>query len=185
MDLLTLYKWTAIISGVAFIGQLLFGLVGLDHDLDFDSPGGDHDGAEMGHALLSFVSVRNVVCFLLAFSVTGYFCVASYGLGGLSVLPGAVAGAALVFFNMFLLRSLSRLKRDTSVRPEELAGQDALVSFTILGERKGQGKVDVNFSGRMMTLFAVTDDPEDIPRNSRVIIEQVMEGWIVLVRRKA
>lgn len=193
MDLVLLYKWTAIISGVAFLLQLASTLFG------FDDIFGDHgdtsgaDGAGMdaadghgfgfGHVFLSFLSVRNVICFLLAFSVTGYYGTTTYHLGGLAGLLGAVAGVGLVFFNIFMMRALSGLKRDTTVEPGELAGRNATVVFPVLAKRSGQGKISITIDGRNMTLFAITDDPEDLPRNSGVVVEQVMEGWLVLVRK--
>ena len=143
-----------------------------------------HGGHGFGGALLSFLSVRNVICFLLAFSVTGYFGIRDYHWGPLGTVIGIAAGVGLVAFNVFLMRSLSRLKRDTSVDESELPGRDALVVFPILAARSGQGKIDITVDGRVLNLLAVTDETEDLPRNTPVVVERVLEGWIVLVRRK-
>ena len=34
-----------------------------------------------------------------------------------------------------------------------------------------------------MTLFALTDEAEELPRNAAVVVEQVLEGWVILVRK--
>ncbi len=192
MELAALYKWTAMISGAAFLLQLLATLFGFDHLFgDHDTSGadgaftdaGDGHGFGFGHTFLSFLSVRNVVCFLLAFSVTGYYGLTSYNLDGLASLLGVVAGVALVFFNIYMMRALSGLKRDTTVYGSELPGRHATVVFPVLPRRSGQGKVNVTVDGRTMTLFALTDEPEELPRNAGVVVEQVLEGWVVLVRK--
>jgi hypothetical protein len=182
MDILAIYKWTAIITGGIFLIHLaasLFGFDGLD-----DADGFDHAGEGLGGALLSFLSVRNVVCFLLAFSVTGYFGIRDYAWGPLSAVFGVAAGTGLVLFNMFLMRSLSRLRRDTSVDESELPGREALVVFPILAGRSGQGKIDVKVDGKVMNLLALTDEAEDLPRNTPVVIDHILDGWIALVRKK-
>lgn len=182
MDILAIYKWTAIITGGIFLIQFaasLFGLDGLD-----DADSFDHAGEGFGGALLSFLSVRNVVCFLLAFSVTGYFGIKDYNWGSLSAVFGVTAGVGLVAFNMYLMRALSKLKRDTSVDETELPGRTALVVFPILANRAGQGKIDVKVDGKVMNLFALTDESEDLLRNTPVVIDHVLDGWIVLVRKQ-
>ena len=146
--------------------------------------GGLDGGHDLGGALFSFISVRNVICFLLAFSITGYFGIRDYAWGPLSAVFGVVAGVGLVLFNMLLMRGLSRLRRDTSVEESELAGHEALVVFPVLAARSGQGKVNVTVDGKVMTLQAVTDEAEDLPRNTPVVVDHVLEGWIVLVRKK-
>lgn len=193
MDLVELYKWTAILSGAAFLIQLAATLFGFDDIFGdhADSSGadgagldaGDGHGFGFGHVFLSFLSVRNVICFLLAFSVTGYYGITAYGLGGMATLLGVVAGVGLVFFNIYMMRALSGLKRDTTVRAEELPGRPATVVFPVLAKRSGQGKINITVDGKTMTLFALTDEEEELPRNARVVVEQVLEGWIALVRR--
>ena len=193
MDILALYKWTAIITGGIFLFQLGAGLFGLDGADGLDDAGGfDSAGHDVGHggghgfggALLSFLSVRNVVCFLLAFSVTGYFGLRDYNWGPLGTVFGVAAGVGLVAFNVFLMRSLSRLRRDTSVDESELPGRAALVVFPVLAARSGKGKIDITVDGRVLNLLAVTDEAEDLPRTTPVVVERVLEGWIVLVRRQ-
>ena len=192
MELVALYKWTAIISGVAFLLQLFATLFGFDDIFgdhgDTSGADGMHEGMDghgfgFGHTFLSFLSVRNVVCFLLAFSVTGYYGVTTYNLGGMATFLGVAAGVGLVFFNIYMMRALSRLKRDTTVRTDEMPGRPATVVFPVPGKRAGQGKISVTVDGRNMTLFALTDDPEDLPRNAGVVVEHIMEGWIALVRK--
>ncbi len=191
MDLVVLYKWTAIISGAAFLLQLAATLFGFDdifgdHADASGAEGADLGGADghgFGHVFLSFLSVRNVICFLLAFSVTGYYGITTYNLGGMATPLGIVAGLALVFLNIYMMRALSGLKRDTTVRESELPGRRATVVFPVLPKRSGQGKVNVTVDGRTMTLFALTDEAEELPRNAAVVIEQVLEGWVILVRK--
>lgn len=185
MDILELYKWTAIISGGVFLVQLASSLFG---DFDTDADGGGLDGGDaghgMGHVLLSFISVRNVVAFLLAFSVTGYFGIRDYGFGPLSFVPGIAAGCALVLFNVYLMRGLASLKRDTEVSEKEVEGLTAMVSFPILPARSGEGKITVTVAGKFMTLQAITDEEVRLERNTEVVVERVLEHWIVLVRQK-
>ena len=188
MDILEMYKWTAIISGAVFLIQLLSSLFDFhgDFDTDMDTEGldGGDAGHGMGHVLLSFISVRNVVAFLLAFSVTGYFGIRDYGFGPLSFAPGVVAGCALVLFNMYLMRVLASLKRDTEVSEHEVEGLTGIVSFPILPARSGEGKITVTVAGKFMTLQAITDEEVRLERNTEVVVERVMDHWIALVRQK-
>ncbi len=182
MDMLALYKWTAIVTGILFLLQLVSNL--FDFGFDTDEAGADAGGADGGSVLFSFISVRNVVSFLLAFSITGYFGIRDYGFGALSFIPGILAGTGMVIFNMYLIRALAGLKRDTSVNKEELEGLSATVIFPILANRSGQGKINVTVAKKLMTLQAVSDDTEKLERNTEVVIEKIMDQWVALVRRK-
>ncbi len=184
MDMLALYKWTAIISGGIFLVQLLSNLFDFSGDMDDVGTSMEAAGDGMGDVLLSFISVRNVVAFLLAFSVTGYFGIRDYGFGALSFIPGILAGSALVIFNMYLMRMLASLKRDTGVSPEELEGISATVVFPILPKRSGQGKINLTISKKLMTLQAISDDPEKLERNTEVEVEKILDQWVALVKRK-
>ena len=182
MDSLEIYQWIAITTGVLFTLQWLFTVFGAgmfeSMGLDVDPGDVDHSGI---HPFFSYLSIRNVINFLLAFSVTAFFLEKDYGFGYLAPLGGIVIGTAFVALNMSIFALFMKLQKDTSITKKDAVGQKGTVFIEVPAQRSGKGKATVSVNGNLADYFVMTDG-EAIPAHQSVVVEEVLDSWVLLVR---
>ncbi|MDR0354793.1 MAG: hypothetical protein LBJ64_03545 [Deltaproteobacteria bacterium] len=191
------WEWShAILGGVAslvFVFQTLssgdFDGGSADFDFDVDVGGGadgaegfgsDADGHSIGMALSEYLSVRNLVAFLIGY---GWVTFAGLCAGWSKVaasLAGTGAGIALVFASLLLLRTFLKFQEDGSLNLKTLEGRDASVYIAIHGSAANIGKVMVDTKSGRMELPARTRDEEAIRPGKLVKILSVVDGvlWV-------
>jgi hypothetical protein len=177
------YQLCAILGGTIFVGQFVLSLVGLtgDHEFSGDA-GGDHfdggsdhadgggheggeahqGGSEAGHDsatwwFVSVLSVRTVVAGLTFFGLAGLAANAAGAQPAGSLAVALMAGVAALYIVAWMMRSLSRLRADGTVRIQNVVGQPAVVYLTIPGHRAGKGKITVTVQSRTMEYDAETE----------------------------
>lgn len=159
----TFFLVCAALGGTVIVLQTLAGMLGLGGDHDTDHGDADHgDNGFMG-----MLSVRTVAA-----------AVTFFGLGGLTaryydaaepIALGAAVGAAAVAFYAVavLIRSLSKLKADGTVRLDRAVGSTGSVYLRIPAAKGGTGKVHLTVQNRTAECLAVTAGAE-IPTGATV-----------------
>ncbi len=188
--------WFCAILGSVFVllqfGATLFGFGGGDLDgdgvpdaLDGDVDGdGSADGAASGVPFLKALSIR-----------TAPAGVAFFGLGGLAgdalelgraATAGlaVILGIAAIYGVYFLLRTLSRFGEDGSIRESTAVGATGTVYLRIPAKRSGQGKVTVSQQGRSMEYAAETDDENELPTGTPIVVVKLIASSTALVARR-
>ena len=182
MDSLEIYQWIAITTGVLFTLQWLFTVFGAgmfeDMGMDADHGAFDHPGVS---PFFSYLSIRNVINFLLAFSVTAYFLEKDYDLSFLAPVGGIAVGTAFVALNVFVFALFMKLQRDTSITRNDAIGQKGTVLIDVPAQRSGKGKATISVNGNLADYFVMTDG-EAIPAHQTVVVEEVLDSWVLLVR---
>jgi hypothetical protein len=155
----TFYLICAALGGTVLILQIVAGMFGIGGELDTDhdaGSGGDHDG----NSLFGALSVRTAGA-ALAFFGLGGLTAAYYGATEPAALAVAVGSAAAAFYAVaFIIRSLTQLKADGTVRMERTIGSTGSVYLRIPGSRAGMGKVHLAVQKRTVELQAMTAGPE-------------------------
>ena len=187
MDSLAIYKWMAITTGVLFTLQWLFTVLGagLFEDVGMETHHGAFSHGDIAHdgvsPFFSYLSIRNTINFLLAFSVTAYFLEKDYGLGFLAPIGGGLVGVAFVVLNVFVFSLFLKLQKDTSITRKDAIGQKGTVLIQVPAYRSGKGKATISVNGNLADYFVMTDG-EAIPANQSVFVEEVLDSWVLLVR---
>jgi len=166
----TLFTLCAVLGGTLLVCQFLLTLIGLGGDQDFDHPdvSVDHDvpadaAADGGDVLVDH-HASGAFFKLLTFRtlVTG---VTFFGLAGraaqesefdpTTVLLAAVAtGVVAMWCVHWLMRQISRLRADGTLKIEDAVGQTGVVSLSVPGASQGLGKVNVMLQNRTLELTA-------------------------------
>lgn len=155
----------------------------LDGDVDGDGAA-DSDGDASGVPFLKALSIR-----------TATAGAAFFGLGGLageaanlgSVATAALAivlGIAAIYGVYFLLRLLSRFGEDGSIRESTAVGATGTVYLRVPAKRSGQGKVTVSQQGRSMEYAAETDDENELPTGTPIVVVKLLASSTALVARR-
>ena len=152
MDVL-IYLFMALIGTVFFILRLLIALFfGGDGDIDGDlADTGGGDGA------FNLFSILSILAFFMGAGWMGLTCRVDWGLN--SVVSAAAAtgfGFALMVMASGMMAFARKLSRTVQYDPATAVGRTATVYMTIPAKGDGRGKIQVNVSGRLMTMDAIS-----------------------------
>lgn len=156
--------------------QILMMIFGFDMDFDSDI---DVDAGDGG----GFLSVRSLTAFFGGFGWAG-LAARQAGWGGTeSILLGVGVGVGFFVIAGFLFVQARKLTSSGNVDYGTSLGATGSVYLKIPAGRTGRGKVEVNASGRVSIVGALTDDETDIASNTRIRIIEVIDSSTVLVER--
>jgi membrane protein implicated in regulation of membrane protease activity len=185
--LTTLYTICAVLGGTLLGCQFLLTLLGFGHHHDIgghewhDVGGHDlHGGQEHDVAhetqmswFVSMLTFRTIVAALTFFGLAGRAAGAAEFAPAQTLTLALAAGAGALFLVAWLMRSMSRLQADGSVRMERAVGQTGTVYLPIPPHRSGMGKVLLNLQNRTVECQAVTDQ-ESLPSGTRIRVVAIV-----------
>jgi hypothetical protein len=146
------------------------------HDADHyvgGTPHGDASQAQGSNWFFGVLTLRTITSALSFFGLTGLAMNAS----GVEQLPGLAvasgAGVASLYLVHWMMRSLSHLRAEGTVRIRDAVGVVGSVYIRIPGGNAGPGKVQIMLQGRTVELTAMTDDGP-LPTGSRIVVTKVL-----------
>jgi hypothetical protein len=195
----TVYTVCAVVGGVLIVCQFLLTMLGLGghhdvgghdvaghdfsgHDVGHDSSADHGHDAQHGHSnrLLGVLTFRTVVAGLAFFGLAGLAATEA----GIDPAPAAVlavaAGLAALLLVAWLMRTLSRMNVDGTVRIERAVGATGTVYLSIPGSKAGAGKVHVSVQHRTLEYKAVTAR-DQLPTGAKVVVVGVVAADTVEV----
>lgn len=185
------YSLCAVIGCTVLVCQFVLTLTGAADADDFDTGDGGHDvgGHDFDHAggpahgdanhthgsnwFFGVLTLRTITSALAFFGLTGLAMNAS----GVEQLPGlaiaSAAGVAALYLVHWMMRSLSHLRAEGTVRIRDAVGAVGSVYVRIPGGNAGPGKVQIMLQGRTVELTAMTDDGP-LASGARIIVTKVI-----------
>jgi hypothetical protein len=186
------YSLCAVIGCTVLVCQFVLTLTGASDADDFETGDGGHDGgghdtdhyaagpthgdATQTHGsnwFFGVLTLRTITSALSFFGLTGLAMNAS----GVEQLPGLAvasgAGVAALYLVHWMMRSLSHLRAEGTVRIRDAVGAVGSVYIRIPGGNAGPGKVQVMLQGRTVELTAMTDDGP-LPTGARIVVTKVL-----------
>ena len=197
----TLFLSCAIIGVTLLLCQFLLGLLGLGghHDIgghdvdghDFHDAGGQDDaGSHDGHHetthdglsswFVGMLTLRTIVAALAFFGLAGMAGL-SQGLGEtVSLVVAVAAGGGAMFLVATLMKTMSRLKSDGTVRIERAVGKNGTVYLSVPGQKAGVGKVTLTLQNRSVEYQALTSH-ETLPTGAKIVVVGIISSDTVEV----
>jgi hypothetical protein len=195
----TVYMVCAAVGGTLIVCQFLLTILGLGghhdvgghdaggHDFVGHEPGG-HDAS--GHHEPGQESEPNWFLSQLTFRTLTAAC-AFFGLAGLATIRfemepiaglviAVAAGACALLVVAWLMRALSTLNVDGTVRIERAMGSSGIVYLSIPGAKAGIGKVHVNLLHRTVEYKAITSQ-EQLPTGAKIVVVGIVSADTVEV----
>jgi hypothetical protein len=190
----TVYLVCFLTGATVMVCQFLLSLVGIGghHDVGGDShdlgghdavhgeSGEDaHDGHHGSHHdavsswFVSLLTVRTLVAALTFFGLAGLAGTKQWGDGPTTRLLAVAAGGGAMVLVAALMRALSRLRAEGTVRMERAVGKAGTVYLPIPGRRAGTGKVMLNVQNRTVECQAITAENE-LPTGAPVVVVAVI-----------
>ena len=181
----------AIPASLILLIQIVFSLIGIGQDGDFDveapDDAFDFDGSDISDAGdvadLQLFSLRSIVSFFVTFGWMGVALVND--VKDIWVLLISFAAGAVVMSTVaYLMRALYRLESDGTTDIRQAVGVVGTVYMTIPAKRAAKGKINVMVGDRLVERDAVTDDETPLVFNTEVIVVSVTGGNTLVVTKK-
>jgi hypothetical protein len=186
----TVYMICAAIGGTMIVCQFLVTLLGLGghhdgggHDGGGHDMAGGHDAAGHHHGehstepnwFFNLLTFRTLTAAFAFFGLTGLACIRleMEPIPGLAVALGA--GAVALFVVAWLMRLLTRLNVDGTIRIESALGSRGTVYLSVPGAKSGVGKVHVNVLNRTIEYNAVTSQ-DQLPTGAKIVVVNVVSA---------
>jgi membrane protein implicated in regulation of membrane protease activity len=194
-----LFLSCAVVGGTILICQFVLTLVGLggEHGVDFghdvahdfigdtahDAAGGDAHGAggddhaaaqQHGSSwIFAVISFRTLVAAIAFFGLIGSAAQSAGQPIGVQLLLATAAGIGAMYGVHWLMRSVSRLGEDATLRVKNALGQQGTVYVPISGSRGQAGKIQLKVQNRLVEFEAVTSAPERLATGTKVRVVAV------------
>ena len=197
----TLFMICALFGGTLLVCQTVLTLIGLsgDHDLAGDGGGHDfghdfgghdaagHDAGGVAHGadqpnsaghhdstwFFGIVTLRTVVAALTFFGLSGMAAESSEVAPIPTLAIAVLSGFAAMVAVHWMMKQISRLKADGSVRIDRAVGMTGTVYLRIPGHLGGPGKIQLNLQNRTVELSAWTERAE-IATGATVLVTRVV-----------
>ena len=154
--------------------QILMMIFGFDMDFDSDI---DVDASDGG----GFLSIRSLTAFFGGFGWGGLVGIQNDWSGGASIAFGTGIGLAFFVIAGFLFMQARKLSSSGNVDYTTSIGATGTVYVAIPSNRTGNGKIEINASGRMSIVNALSDSETPLPPKTQVRVTQVIDLTTVLV----
>ena len=183
LDLFMKILWCiAIASSLIFIIETVLTFIGADVEMDMDTDFDIADGGFEGDPSMNLYTFRNLVNFLLGMSWTAILLNEQMKSKALLMLIAFAVGAAIVFAVMMMFKGLSKMQQSGNINVFESAvGCSGKVYLTVPGERKGQGKVQININNSVREYDALTDSQDDLKTGTSIKVTEVLDASTLLV----
>lgn len=183
LDLFMKILWCiAIASSLIFIIETVLTFIGADVEMDMDTDFDIADGGFEGDPSMNLYTFRNLVNFLLGMSWTAILLNEQMKSKALLMLIAFAVGAGIVFAVMMMFKGLSKMQQSGNINVFESAvGCSGKVYLTVPGERKGQGKVQININNSVREYDALTDSEDDLKTGTSIKVTEVLDASTLLV----
>lgn len=180
----------AIVATVLMIILIILMFIGMD---EFDSFDGTVDDLDLdvdlindepisGIGGLKILSIRGTLAFLSIGGWTTYLLSDTME-EWLALLFGIFAGTVAAILLAYALRSAMRLESSGNLDYKGTIGKSAMVYIRIPAAKSGKGKVIMNHQGKTLEVDALTDETEDLIRNTKVIVSSLEDDSTLLVKK--
>ncbi|MBI1287246.1 MAG: hypothetical protein GC178_06670 [Flavobacteriales bacterium] len=180
-----IYWGIAILASIFFLIQLVITFMGADADVDMEMDLSTDMEVEMDHGMgFQFFTLKNLLGFFTLFGWTGLGCLDM----GLSLFPtlaiSSASGLVMMTIMATIFYFMSQMTDSGTINMKNAIGQTGTVYLVIPAKRAAIGKVSLEIQGRNMEMNAITDDETEIPTGGVVVVSQVINNGLLLVKRQ-
>lgn len=177
---LKIYWGIAIPFSIFFFLQLVLSFLGSDSPDDLPDA-----EVEADHGFsFQFLTLKNLVAFFTIFGWTGIACTEAGYSQALTLVLAVVAGLLMVGLMIGLFYLITRSGADGTMKIRHAIGQVGEIYLLIPPKRSAIGKIQVNVSGSLRTLDAMTDDEQPLATGQLAKVVEVVNQNILLVTSK-
>lgn len=193
------YFFCAVFGFVIVTLSLLLGLFGIGGDgmdggdvsdttdVDLSDASGDgspespHDG---GAGFLRAFSLRSLSAGIAFFGLGGLCALEFQASEPVALVVAILCGAFALWLVYKMMRTLSSFNQNGAIVAGSEENAEGVVYLKIPAKRQGMGKVEIVQQGRTMEYDALTDDPDDLPTGTPIIVVRAITPAQMLVTKR-
>lgn len=179
----------AIVATVIMVILIIMMFIGMDEADGFDVDVDDLDGIDAfndepisGIGGLRILTIRGVLAFFSIGSWTVYLLSDSMN-EFLAVLFGVIAGALAAIILAYAFRAAMKLESSGNLDYKTTVGKPAMIYIRVPHNKTGRGKVIMNHQGKLIEVEALTNEDEDLLRNTKVTVEGLEDDNTLIVKK--
>jgi len=176
------YWMIAIPFTLIFVLQLIFSFIAGDGG--HDASGHADSAVDSDHGMpFQFFTLKNMTAFFTIFGWSGISCINS-GMGnGITILISVICGLIMMVIMASIFYLMSKLVETGNLDIKNAINKTGTVYIPIPASRIGQGKVQIKVQSSLCELDAVTDNAENIKTGTLVVVTEVLDNNIVVVKK--
>jgi len=165
-----------------FVLQLIFSFIAGDGG--HDASGHADSAVDSDHGMpFQFFTLKNMTAFFTIFGWSGISCINS-GMGnGITILISVICGLIMMVIMASIFYLMSKLVETGNLDIKNAINKTGTVYIPIPASRIGQGKVQIKVQSSLCELDAVTDNAENIKTGTLVVVTEVLDNNIVVVKK--
>jgi hypothetical protein len=144
---------------------------GAEHEAQDGHQGGHHE--TISSWFMRLLTIRTLMAALIFFGLAGLYGNSRWPEGPVTPLFALAAGAGAMVLVGSIMRALSRLRAEGTVRMDRAVGRGGTVYLPIPAQKAGAGRVLLNLQNRTVECQAITADKE-LPTGAPVVVVAVI-----------
>ena len=162
----------------------------MDSDTDAgDADHGDHHLEDIDHAThgdvdagLRLLTLQGLTAFIMMFGLTGFAISRSSVIGSIfTIAIGILVGLFAMWLVAKGFQLMRSLQSSGTMQIYDAIGEEGTVYLTIPAE--GIGKIQINVSGRLMVMDAVSQDKVEVKTGERARVSEISTDGMLMVRK--
>jgi membrane protein implicated in regulation of membrane protease activity len=182
MDMFQKVYWMiAIPFSVFFILQTLLSIFA--GDVDHDASGHSDAGGTDDGIPFQFFTIKNMVAFFTILGWSGIACVNAGLSHWTTIVISVICGLLMMVFMASIFYFMSKLTESGNLNVKNAINKTGTVYIPVPASRKGEGKVQINVQSSLRELDAITDETETISTGTLIVVTDVLNNNILVVKR--
>lgn len=176
------YWMIAIPFSIIFILQLIISF--FSGDGGHDASAHDGDSGDTDHGIpFQFFTLKNMIAF---FTIFGWAGIASLN-NGISPITAIIISIISGLFMMLIMASIfyfmSKMTESGNFEIRNALNKTGTVYIPVPAGRKGKGQVQIKVQNSLREIDVVTDEEQSIPTGTLVVVTEVLDGNLLVVKK--
>lgn len=176
------YWMIAIPFSIIFILQLILSFFSGDGGHDASGHDGASGGADHGMPF-QFFTLKNMIAFFTIFGWSGIACL-NGGLGHVTaIIISIVSGLVMMSVMASIFYFMSKMVESGNFDIKNALNKTGSVYIPVPAGRKGKGQIQIKVQNSLRELDVVTDEELVIPTGTLVVVTEVLDGNLLVVKK--
>ncbi|MBN2012985.1 hypothetical protein JW960_26885 [candidate division KSB1 bacterium] len=176
------YLICAAVGGISFLLRTIMMFMAGDTDMDTDMDGDistEHHSSDTSFKLLS---VQGLTAFFMMFGLVSLALSTESHFSDMLAMPvGVMAGLFTVWVIGKIFVSMKKLHSEGTLKIENAVGEEGIVYLNI--RENGTGQAQIAIQGQLKIFDAVSSDNTPMKTGERIVVEKIIRGNVLVVKR--
>ena len=177
-----IYWLIAILFSLIFVLQLIMSF--FTGDTAHDASGDADSSIDSDHGIpFQFFTLKNLIAFFTIFGWSGIACLNADLGNGVTILISVLCGLTMMVIMSSIFYFMSKMVESGNLDVKNAINKTGTVYLPIPASRTGMGKIQAKVQSAFRDLDAVTDEPETLKTGTFIVVTEVLDNNVVVVKK--